>query len=85
VLDTPVAVIATNVFPRAVALSPSSPGFQRDRCDAFAYVNGSSPERTAAHDGWLWTYNHRRAHGSLSHKPPIAHLNELNNLAGFYI
>jgi hypothetical protein len=27
-------VIATNVFPRAVALSPSSPGFQRDRCDA---------------------------------------------------
>ena len=22
--------------------------------------------------GWLWTYNHRRPHGALSHKPPIA-------------
>ena len=45
----------------------------------------SSHERTAALDGWLWTYNHRRRHGALSHKPPIARLNELNNLPGFYI
>jgi hypothetical protein len=28
--------------------------------------------------------NHRRPHGALSHKPPIARLNELNNLAGSY-
>jgi transposase InsO family protein len=47
-------------------------------------IYGSSRERAAALDGWLWTYNHRRPHGALSHKPPIARLNELNNLPGFY-
>jgi transposase InsO family protein len=47
-------------------------------------IYGSSRERAAALDGWLWTYNHRRRHGALSHKPPIARLNELNNLPGFY-
>jgi transposase InsO family protein len=51
---------------------------------AYGAIYGSSPERTAALDGWLWTYNHRRPHGSLSHKSPIARLNELNNLAGSY-
>ena len=52
---------------------------------AYAAIYGSSTERTHALDGWLWTYNHRRPHGSLSHKPPTARLNELNNLAGSYI
>jgi transposase InsO family protein len=52
---------------------------------AYGAIYGSSRERTAALDGWLWTYNHRRPHGSLSHKPPIARLNELNNLPGSYI
>jgi transposase InsO family protein len=47
-------------------------------------IYGSSHERAAALDGWLWTYNHRRRHGALGHKPPIARLNELNNLPGFY-
>jgi transposase InsO family protein len=47
-------------------------------------IYGSSRERAGALDGWLWTYNHRRRHGALSHKPPIARLNELNNLPGFY-
>jgi transposase InsO family protein len=51
---------------------------------AYGAIYGSSTERAAALDGWLWTYNHRRPHGSLSHKPPIARLNELNNLAGSY-
>jgi len=51
---------------------------------AYGAIYGSSTERTAALDGWLWTYNHRRPHGSLSHKTPIARLNELNNLAGSY-
>ncbi len=48
-------------------------------------IYGSSRERAAALNGWLWTYNHRRPHGALSHRPPIARLDELNNLAGFYI
>ena len=51
---------------------------------AYGAIYGSSRERTAALDGWLWTYNHRRPHGALSHKPPIARLNQLNNLAGSY-
>jgi transposase InsO family protein len=51
---------------------------------AYGAIYGSSRERTAALDGWLWSYNHRRPHGALSHKPPIARLNELNNLAGSY-
>ena len=51
---------------------------------AYGAIYGSSRERTAALDGWLWTYNDRRPHGALSHKPPIARLNDLNNLAGSY-
>ena len=47
-------------------------------------IYGTSRERAAALDGWLWTYNHRRRHGALSHKPPIARLDELNNLARSY-
>jgi transposase InsO family protein len=52
---------------------------------AYGAIYGSSRERTAALDGWLWTYNHRRPHGSLSHKSPIARLAELNNVPGSYI
>ena len=51
---------------------------------AYGATYSSSAERTAALDGWLWTYNHRRPHGALSHQPPIARLHELNNLPGFY-
>jgi transposase InsO family protein len=51
---------------------------------AYGAIYGTSRERTAALDGWLWTYNHRRPHGSLSHKPPIARLRELNNVPGSY-
>ena len=51
---------------------------------AYGAIYGTSRERAAALDGWLWTYNHRRPHGALSHKPPIARLRELNNLAGSY-
>ena len=52
---------------------------------AYGALYGTSRERTAALDGWLWTYNHRRPHGSLSHKTPAARLNELNNLPRSYI
>jgi transposase InsO family protein len=51
---------------------------------AYGATYTTSAERTTALDGWLWTYNHRRPHGALSHKPPIARLGELNNLAGSY-
>jgi len=52
---------------------------------AYGAIYGSSAERTAALDGWLWTYNHRRPHGSLGHKPPAARLRELNNQPRSYI
>ena len=51
---------------------------------AYGAIYASSQERTAALDGWIWTYNHLRPHGSLSHKPPAARLAELNNLARSY-
>jgi transposase InsO family protein len=51
---------------------------------AYGAIYGSSAERAAALDGWLFHYNHHRPHGSLSHKPPAARLRELNNLARPY-
>jgi transposase InsO family protein len=52
---------------------------------AYGAIYRSSAERNAALAGWLDFYNRRRPHGALSHKPPIARLNELNNLLGSYI
>jgi transposase InsO family protein len=51
---------------------------------AYGAIYASSAERAAALDGWLWSYNHHRPHGSLRHKPPAARLHELNNLARPY-
>jgi transposase InsO family protein len=51
---------------------------------AYGAIYRHSHERTAALDGWLWTYNHRRKHSALGHKPPIARLNERTNLLGTY-
>lgn len=52
---------------------------------AYGAIYRTSDERTAALDGWLWHYNHRRRHSALGHQPPIARLNERNNLHGTYI
>jgi transposase InsO family protein len=52
---------------------------------AYGAIYATSRERAAALDGWLWTYNHRRPHGALNRQPPIARLNELNNLPRSYI
>jgi transposase InsO family protein len=51
---------------------------------AYGAIYASSTERNAALDGWIDFYTRRRPHGALSHKPPIARLNELNNLLGSY-
>jgi transposase InsO family protein len=51
---------------------------------AYGAIYRDSAERNAALAGWLDFYNHRRPHGALSHKPPIARLNERNNLFGSY-
>jgi transposase InsO family protein len=51
---------------------------------AYGAIYHNSAERTAALDGWLWHYNHHRKHSALSHKPPIARLNERTNVLGTY-
>ena len=51
---------------------------------AYGAIYANSSDRTHALPGWLNHYNFTRAHGALSHKPPAARLNELNNLAGNY-
>ena len=48
---------------------------------AYASIYGSSQQRTAALDGWLWHYNHRRRHSALGHQPPVSR----TNLHGSYI
>jgi transposase InsO family protein len=48
---------------------------------AYGAIYGSSRERTAALDGWLWHYNHHRRHSAIGRQTPI---NRLNNLLGSY-
>jgi transposase InsO family protein len=57
--------------------------FIRILLDGWAYgpIYASSRERTAALDGWLWHYNHRRPHQAIGRHPPI---HRLNNLLGTY-
>jgi transposase InsO family protein len=44
---------------------------------AYGAIYASSQDRTATLDGWLWTYNHRRRHSAIGHKPPAEYLNNL--------
>jgi transposase InsO family protein len=48
---------------------------------AYGAIYASSRERTAALDGWLWSYNHRRRHAGIGRQAPIT---RLNNLLGTY-
>jgi transposase InsO family protein len=48
---------------------------------AYGAIYASSAERTAALDGWLWHYNHRRRHAGIGRITPIT---RLNNLLGTY-
>ena len=52
---------------------------------AYGALYRNSAQRTAALDGWLWHYNHRRRHSALSHQTPIARLSERRtNVLGTY-
>jgi transposase InsO family protein len=46
---------------------------------AYGPIYGSSRERTAALDGWLWHYNHQRRHSALGHQPPVTRTNVLGS------
>jgi transposase InsO family protein len=46
---------------------------------AYGAIYRTSHERTAALDGWLWHYNHRRRHTALGHQPPVSRTNLLES------
>jgi transposase InsO family protein len=46
---------------------------------AYGAIYHSSSQRTAALDGWLWHYNHRRRHSALGHQPPVSRTNLLGS------
>ena len=69
--------------PRRPQTNGKAERFIRTMLGGWAYgaIYASSAERTAALDGWLWTYNHRRRHQAIGRQPPIQ---RLNNLLGSY-
>jgi transposase InsO family protein len=69
--------------PRRPQTNGKAERFIRTMLNGWAYgaIYGSSAERTAALDGWLWHYNHRRRHSALGHQPPVSR----TNLLGSYI
>jgi transposase InsO family protein len=69
--------------PRRSQTNGKAERFIRTMLGGWAYgaIYASSAERTAALDGWLWTYNHRRRHQAIGRETPI---NRLNNLLGSY-
>jgi len=70
--------------PRRPQTNGKAERFIRTMLSGWAYsgaIYGSSRERTAALDGWLWHYNHRRRHQAIGRQTPIT---RLNNLLGTY-
>jgi transposase InsO family protein len=67
--------------PRRPQTNGKAERFIRTMLTGWAYgaIYGSSSERTAALDGWLWHYNHRRRHSALNHQPPISRTNLLGS------
>ena len=69
--------------PRRPQTNGKAERFIRTMLAGWAYdaIYGTNRERTAALDGWLWTYNHHRRHQALGRQTPIT---RLNNLLGSY-
>jgi transposase InsO family protein len=69
--------------PRRPQTNGKAERFIRTMLGGWAYgaIYRDSAERTAALDGWLWTYNHRRPHQAIEREPPIK---RVNNLLGSY-
>jgi transposase InsO family protein len=71
--------------PRRPQTNGKAERFIRTMLAGWAYSGatyGSSAERRAALDGWLYHYNHHRRHQAIGRQPPIQ---QLNNLLGSYI
>ena len=69
--------------PRRPQTNGKAERFIRTMLGGWAYgaIYRDSAERTAALDGWLWTYNHQRRHQAIGRETPI---NRMNNLLGSY-
>jgi transposase InsO family protein len=69
--------------PRRPQTNGKAERFIRTMLNGWAYgaIYGSSRERTAALDGWLFEYNHRRRHAGIGRQTPIT---RMNNLLGTY-
>jgi transposase InsO family protein len=69
------------IRPRRPQTNGKAERFIRTMLNGWAYgaIYGSSRERAAALDGWLWHYNHRRRHTALSHRPPLSRTNLLGS------
>jgi transposase InsO family protein len=69
--------------PRRPQTNGKAERFIRTMLGGWAYgaLYRNSQQRTAAPDGWLWHYNHRRRHSALGHHPPIT---RVTNLLGTY-
>ena len=69
--------------PRRPQTNGKAERFIRTMLEGWAYgaIYGSSRERTAALDGWLFEYNHRRRHAGIGRQTPIT---RMNNLLGTY-
>ncbi len=67
--------------PRRPQTNGKAERFIRTLLNGWAYgpIYASSTERTAALDGWLWHYNHRRRHSALGHQPPVSRTNVLGS------
>ena len=63
--------------PRRPQTNGKAERFIRTLVNSWAHgaIYGTSHERTAALDGWLWHYNHQRRHSALGHKPPASRTN----------
>jgi transposase InsO family protein len=69
------------IRPRRPQTNGKAERFIRTMLAGWAYgaIYGSSRERTAALDGWLWHYNHHRRHSALGHRPPASRTNVLGS------
>ena len=75
------------IRPRRPQTNGKAERFIRTMLAGWAYgaIYRDSKERTAALDGWLWYYNHRRRHSALGRRPPLARLLERGtNVPGSY-
>jgi transposase InsO family protein len=70
----------TRTRPRRPQTNGKAERFIRTIVNEWAYgrVYTSSDERASALPNWLFHYNYRRRHGSLSHQPPATRLNNLS-------